>query len=421
MTLKKGIILELSDDYSEPVRDPIWKNIYLSPGMKQLISTGPMQKLHGIRQLGPTYLVYPGATHTRFSHSLGVFCLARRIIRKLLAFSECIVLDPESVRSFLCAALLHDLGHFPYAHSLKELPLVSHETLTARLIMEDPLKSLLKDRVKADPFTTAAIIDESMDSGGREDIAFFRGILSGVLDPDKLDYLNRDAYFCGVPYGIQDTDFVIDRLRPSGNGIYISTGGLPALENILFSKYLMYRTVYWHRTVRIATAMIKKAVLTAMLENVIQPEDLYGLEDEEFHGRYTPERFGPFRLISDVKMRRLFKSVYEVPFDRDNPLHRDLLSVHRRREFEAEAAGMLSSSGVAVDPSDCIIDVPENISFEIDIPVLNEDDGSPADRVHTPFTDPTVRSFKDSLRYIRIIIPQEAADHIVDPGTLIQW
>ncbi len=415
---RKSLLLELTDDYSEPVRDPVWKNIYLSPGMKHLLSASHMQKLNGIKQLGPTYLVYPGATHTRFSHSLGVFHLARRIIGKLLSFSECMELEPEAVRSFLCAALLHDLGHFPYAHSLKELPLVSHETLTGRMIMEEPLRSILTDRVKADPFTTAAVIDETLPVDGREDIRFFRGILSGVLDPDKLDYLTRDAYYCGVPYGIQDTDFVLDRIRPSGEGIYLSWQGLPALENILFSKYLMYRTVYWHRTVRIATAMIKKAIVSAMGEGILKPEDLYGLEDEEFHAVYTSEKFPSFDLIRRVKARELFKAVYEVPFDQGNPLHRQLLSLEQRQRAEEHIAEQCSRPGVRTE---CIIDVPEEISFEIDIPVRDDNGEEFALGDRGPFTGPTVKSFKESLRRIRLIIPPDAASSVRDPGSLVEW
>lgn len=413
MPLTNGHLPELSDDYGEPVRDPIWKNIYLSPEMKELISTPPMQKLNGIKQLGPTYLVYPGATHTRFSHSLGVFFLARRIVRKLLSFSDSLHLEPESVRSFLCAALLHDLGHFPYAHSLKELPLTSHEALTARMILEEPLKSVLKDRVKADPFTTAAVVDESMDAGDRGDIRFYRRILSGVLDPDKLDYLTRDAYFCGVPYGVQDTDFVLDRIMPSGETIYLSPQGLPALENILFSKYLMYRTVYWHKTVRIATAMIKKSVLSALREGIILPENLYGLEDEEFHAAYTETVSPVFAHIRRVKARELYKTAYEVPFNPENSTHRELMSLVTRLRREEDIADGISAEGVPLDSGDCIIDVPEPISFEIDIPL-------PEGEV-TPFTGPTVTNFRESLRKIRLILPAEIATRVGKWEQLTAW
>ncbi|MBN2049955.1 MAG: HD domain-containing protein [Spirochaetales bacterium] len=420
MSKKKRILLQLSDDYNEPVRDPLWKNIYLTSGMKHLLSSPPMQKLHGIKQLGPTYLVYPGATHTRFSHSLGVFCLAKRIIGKLVSFEDCLDLEEESVRSFLCAALLHDLGHFPYAHSLKELPLVSHETLTARMILEEPLKTLLRDQVQADPYTAAAIVDESLDDQGRGDIRFFRRILSGTLDPDKLDYLNRDAFYCGVPYGIQDTEFVLDRLKPYQEGICITSRGLPALENILFSKYLMYRTVYWHKTVRVATAMIKHAVFAALREGVLRPEELYGLEDEEFHRSWETSSFRPFHLLGLVRSRRLYKAVLEIPFLPEKKEHRDLFDLRLRRQKELETADALIQAGVPLDREDCIIDVPEEISFTLDIPVT--EDGEELKSEHlTPFSGPTVEQFRRSLRYIRLMLPSKAAEALDHPADMISW
>ncbi|GAI78327.1 unnamed protein product, partial [marine sediment metagenome] len=161
--------------------------------------------------------------------------------------------------------MLHDLGHYPYAHSLKELDVESHESLTSKRICEDDFCLIIKEDLGVDPHLVAAIIDSNLEYRGSEDVVFFRNLLSGVLDPDKLDYLNRDAYFCGVPYGIQDVDFVLNEIVPySSTGLAITWKGLSAVESILFSKYLMYRTVYWHKAVRIATAMIKKAILMGL-------------------------------------------------------------------------------------------------------------------------------------------------------------
>ena len=103
-----------------------------------------------------------------------------------------------------------------------------------------------------------------------KEILFYRQLLSGVLDPDKLDYLNRDAFYCGVPYGIQDTEFTLSALEPdSEKGITINSKSIVAVENLLFSKYLMYRTVYWHKTVRIVTAMMKKTLFSALKNDEI--------------------------------------------------------------------------------------------------------------------------------------------------------
>ncbi|MBN1836116.1 MAG: HD domain-containing protein, partial [Spirochaetales bacterium] len=266
--MRERVLQYLVREFSEPIKDPVWKNIAVSRPLLDLIELPVFQKLNGIKQLGPTYLVYPGATHTRLNHSLGVLHLARRMILHLLmnerrswtGAREEPRITLGGVKAFLCAALLHDLGHYPYAHSLKELEVASHESLTAQRIREPEVAGPISDRVGTDPELVAAIVDPQLPYGGEEDVEFYRNLLSGVLDPDKLDYLNRDAYFCGVPHGVQDVDFVFAEIRPHPRGLAVTEKGLTAVESILFSKYLMYRSVYWHKTVRIATAMIKKAV-----------------------------------------------------------------------------------------------------------------------------------------------------------------
>ena len=281
--MREEIIRHLSADYTVPVRDPLWKHIYLSPGLRNIMNHPEFQKLGRIRQLGPASLVYPGASHTRLCHSLGVFYLARRILKTILFSETCPEhLTLKGVKAFLCASLLHDIGHFPHAHSFMELPLIDHEILSGNIIRNSGIADIIRDEIGADPDFTAAIIDSSIPDEGKNELIFFRNILSGVLDPDKLDYLNRDAYFCGVPYGMQDIDFVISQIRPTSTGIGLTLKGVSAVENVLFSKYLMYKTVYWHSDVRISTALVKKAVYLGLSGNHIKAEELYGMDDHEF-------------------------------------------------------------------------------------------------------------------------------------------
>jgi len=172
------------------VRDPVWGSIFLTPALERLAASEPFAKLAGIKQLGPAHLVYPGATHTRYAHSLGVLHTARRLAAALDARGSLGFVSRGGLASFLVAALCHDLGHFPFAHSLKELPLAGHEALAARLLLAEPLRSLA-GAAGADPEAAAAIVDDGLPDGGSREIAFFRGLLSGVLDPDKLDYLKK--------------------------------------------------------------------------------------------------------------------------------------------------------------------------------------------------------------------------------------
>ena len=396
----------LAYDFTEPIRDPLWSHIYLSPGLRRVVATPQFQKLGGIRQLGPTYMVYPGATHTRLSHSLGVFFLARKMIQALISCEAADDLSDLGVRSFLCAALLHDLGHFPYAHSLKELPLATHEQLTARIILNTPLAEVIERETGADPLMVAQIIDTAIDSGGSAEVGAYRKVLSGVLDPDKLDYLTRDAYFCGVPYGVQDVDFIISKLRFHREaGLVVDQQGLHAVENVLFSKYLMYRTIYWHKTVRIATAMIKKALHGEISSGAIQAEDLYGLDDSEFFARFGAPHHQGARLISGVGERKLYKLAAEIPFDETLGFHSSLLDLGVRAGIESELGRELNLAANGV-----IIDVPEPISFEVDLLMESGDTLVPFVEAGTVFTKDVVSGFSRSLRKVRVFTEHSEAD-----------
>lgn len=423
MAVQNEVLEHLERDYTEPIRDPLWKHIYLSRGFLKVIEQKPFLSLGKIRQLGAAFLVYPGATHTRLNHSLGVFHLAKRILRALAGSESCTELSVEGVRAFLAAALLHDLGHFPFTHSLKELPLRDHESLTAEIILSHPFSDVIRDHAHADPYMTAAIVDQDLDDRGDPETVFYRNILSGVLDPDKLDYLNRDAYFCGVSYGIQDIDFIINRILPHPQrGLALEAGGLPAIENILFSKYLMYRSVYWHRTVRIATAMIKKAVYLGLRDGEIRERDLYGLDDERFFSFFGAHPYPPFDLIRMTAERNLFKTVIELPFRPGNPDHEAMRDLASRTAAEERIAERLrDQTGRAVEPFMVILDIPEPISFEIDIPVLSDGRFLSYPETDTVFTRPVIEGFTRTLRKIRLIIPRDLVPLVTRPEELLPW
>lgn len=409
MEWKEAILNHLDRDYTEPIRDTLWGHIYVSGELKRITGSFPFQRLGRIRQLGPAFHVYPGATHTRLSHSFGVFHIAKKMIRKLVCSPGCPELTLSGVKAFLLASLFHDIGHFPYAHSLKELPLEDHEVLSSRLLLSPPLSGLTEKELRVPPSMAAAVIDTSMDAGGSGEINFFRNILSGVLDPDKLDYLNRDAFFCGVPYGMQDIDFVITRIVPHRDaGLGISDQGVNAIENILFSKYLMYKTVYWHKTVRIATAMVKKGVYLSLREKCFSPEDLYGIDDTQFEMLFSGS-CSPYRaLIEGVTNRQLYKTAAEVPYSPDSRSHSSLTDIGERTEYEGRIAGELSKTlGRKVPAEAVIIDIPEPISFEIDLPIFTENGTVPFRESGSVFSQPVIRDFTGSLRKVRLVLPED--------------
>jgi HD superfamily phosphohydrolase len=391
--MKKTIEASLTEDYTHPVRDVLWGHIYMTEKQALLTKSSPFMKLHRIFQLGPVYHVYPGATHTRASHSIGVYHLGRRLLQNLAERGAAAWLTSEGVKSFLAACLLHDLGHFPYTHSLKELHLTSHESLTGAIILKEPMKSLVGN-TGADPALCAAIVDKEIASKG-EELYFYRKLLSGALDPDKLDYLNRDARYCGVPYGAQDVDFILSRLLPDKErGADIDSRLIPNVESILFSKYLMYLTVYWHHQVRAATAMVKKALLNGLKSGKITGEELYNLDDTGLFTLIGEKTGDP--LVEAVREGRIFATAAEIPHDQANL--EAIRDMHRRSKMEEQIEKELGITGV-------IIDIPEPVSFETGLFVLDEK--CSFSESSSAFKTETVNAFIQTLYTIRVFIDQK--------------
>ena len=396
----------LSERFSCPVRDVLWGHIYFTPELAALANSMPFMRLHRILQLGPVYHVYPGATHTRASHSMGVYHLGRRLLQNLAERGIADWVSRDGAMSFLCACLLHDLGHFPFTHSLKELPLRTHESLTGEIILAEPVKSLI-GKCGADPAVTAAIIDEDyVDSASARqhtEVSFYRRLLSGCFDPDKLDYLNRDARYCGVPYGVQDVDFILARLVPCPQrGIVIDSRLIPNVEAILFAKYLMYRTVYWHRQVRSATSMIKKALLKALESGLIAGEELYDLDDQGLFAllKAKPGCSTANTLVEAVWKGSLFPVAAEIPFIEAD--HGRLRDINRRSHYEERLAGEFRRMGIPLGSADLIIDVPEPISFETGLFV--SDENCVFTESSSAFRAEILNSFVKTLYTIRIFM-----------------
>jgi uncharacterized protein len=274
-------------DEFEVIRDPLWNTIRLDPDAVRIIDTPAFQRLRHIRQLGLAYLVYPGATHTRFDHALGVFHLTRRALTLLQERGELAGIDPAECRIVPYAALLHDIGHYPFSHALEELDAERvpehHEALTARFLRAGGLRDALL-RISPDaPDLVERLIRGVSDSP-------LQGLVAGSLDLDKIEYLNRDATFCGVPYGSVDVDRLLHAItlvpdpETGRREIGIHEKGLSALESLLFAKYQMFRNVYWHHAVRSATALYKRLVQDAVDAGAIRPDDLVGRSDEGLLG-----------------------------------------------------------------------------------------------------------------------------------------
>ena len=221
------------------------------------------------------------------------------------------------------------------------------------------------------------------------------------MDPDKLDYLNRDAYFCGVPYGVQDIDRVLDRMTADDlNGIGLYEDGILSVENILFSKYSMYQSVYWHKTVRNATAMIKKGVAAALNRGFLKPQSLYRQNDVSFFALLTDSRFPLHRFFSDADKGRFYLCVAEKQFSEFSG--QQLTELEARARFEAETAAAL---GVPETETDLpvILDIPEPIRFETQIKLFNKNHEASAGNPSI-FDGNGSRRFSDCLRRVRLFV-----------------
>jgi hypothetical protein len=245
------------------IRDPIHGFIFREPTEQGIVDTNIFQRLRRLRQLALAYLVYPGAVHTRFEHSLGAFHVACRVASQLQ-------LSSEEARLVRLAALLHDVGHGPFSHvsepilerhANKEKVKLSpkqqvHELITAQILRENA--ELAQWILQKDIEKVIGILD------GESGYSVLHDIVSGPIDADKQDYLLRDSYFCGVKYGVYDIDFLIGQLRLHADAddkyLGISQNGIYALEQFVLAKYYMKTQVYHHRIRLITDQMIERAI-----------------------------------------------------------------------------------------------------------------------------------------------------------------
>ncbi|MGU3474024.1 HD domain-containing protein [Paenibacillus sp. D51F] len=239
-------------------KDPVHKYIYVQDQLIwDLIDTPEFQRLRRIRQLGTTFLTFHGAEHSRFSHSLGVYELTRRIISQFER-SEYPDWPREEKLLSLCAALLHDLGHGPFSHSIEEIMEFDHEEWSCSIIEGDTeVNRLLRSVEPGFPGKVASVIRKTYEK------PIVINLVSSQMDADRMDYLLRDAYFTGVNYGTFDLDRILRVLRPHQGRIVVKDSGMHAVEDYLMSRYQMYWQVYFHPVTRSSEIVLRKILLRA--------------------------------------------------------------------------------------------------------------------------------------------------------------
>jgi serine/threonine protein kinase len=270
LQLGKALVPSAKDGFifDSKVRIPHSGSILIFENARKIIDSAPFQRLRHVKQLGPTSYVFPGATHTRFEHTLGVFHLCCRYLERLTSlevFANEVGDVSLAIRTVVAAALLHDVGHYPFSHWVEELgaysedlELPSHEERVRDIINHSELKDILEKKWRVSVDSVCQII-----SNGKltRDFEIVGSILSSSLDCDKLDYLVRDSLHCGVDYGKGiDVDRFIDSLYVNRipKVICVTTKGRASVMGLMFCRNTMYREVYWHKTVRCYMGIFKR-------------------------------------------------------------------------------------------------------------------------------------------------------------------
>ena len=266
--------------YVGEINDPIHKNIKFTLMEKELIDTFIFQRLRRIRQLAGAHLVYPGALHSRFEHSLGSMFLAGLAGQTL--YSKDYFTDQDYIQKLRIAALLHDIGHGPFSHLFEEISKASdnfsHEYIGQKIITQ----TIISDIIKKNGYDSREIASLSF---GKHKINFLNEIISGGLSVDLMDYLPRDSYFSGTEYGKIDYHRIINSLEvASNNKLGIDKSSLYSYESMLISRYQMFKAVYFHKTVRSGEVMLLHSMRlqndTLRLTAFGSWDDFFNLHDE---------------------------------------------------------------------------------------------------------------------------------------------
>lgn len=235
-------------------KDPVHRYIHVQDQVIwDLIATKEFQRLRRIRQLGTTYLVFHGAEHSRFSHSLGVYEIVRRMVDDVFANRP--EWNKRERLVALCAGLLHDLGHGPFSHAFEHVFDLDHEYFTRVIILGNTEVNEVLRRVSKDfPKKVSEVIEKTYHN--KQVVS----LISSQIDADRMDYLQRDAYFTGVSYGHFDMERILRVMRPQPDQIVIKSTGMHAIEDYIMSRYQMYWQVYFHPVSRSAEVILRKTL-----------------------------------------------------------------------------------------------------------------------------------------------------------------
>jgi HD superfamily phosphohydrolase len=417
------------------IRDGLYDRIPMPDPAISLISSLPFLRLDRIQQLGFVFRVWPGAKHTRYEHSLGVMHLTRMAVEHLRRLPEGSWITSEDARTVIAAALLHDVGHYPFSHAIEEIgpPVLSHEAVGQSIIEGGDIAGILRREWHVDPLRVAGIIHGDHASLTEADLVL-GGLLSGTLDMDKLDYLPRDARACNVPYGGVDTARLISALTivdidlpdsQQERRIAITEKGISPLHSLTNARQEMFDNVYWHHTNRACMVMLLRAIQDALLAGVITADNLTNHDDASLLAFMRSEAMpeGIRRLSDALAERRLHKRAIEISA-RAESLYGLLSQLWydqaARRDVELKLTAALSERlGQPVDGTAILIDIPKPEKWKTDVWVTFD---KPPIGMHplmhwqevVGLGDDDFKRYEEHRRMIRIVADARYKDVVAD-------
>ena len=347
-------------DEHKIIRDSIHGDIKVEGIFLDLLATPELQRLYNVKQLGLAHLVFPGAHHTRLEHSLGTYHMALRS-------AELLGLERNETEIVTCAALLHDIGHGPFSHTLEALLRdsldVDHVELTEKLIFGE--YKIFDDREKefisfqsVHEILKKNSIDEkkiaNIIKGEKKDKPFLSQLLDSAIDVDQLDYLIRDAYYTGVAYGMIDIERFLQTLVIHSDNLVVKRKGVGVVENILMARALMYSSIYFHKTVRIAELMLSKAI---ELIPDAEPFDFFKMTDSELVNDLKRRGVFQQKIATCLKYRKLYKQAYAADHSNLNEQQRDIVKKLDNSKFRKRKEQEFEDT-LNILPGHIIIDVP---------------------------------------------------------------
>lgn len=362
-------------EFMTEINDPIHGFIGLTDLEAKIIDSEPYQRLRRIKQLSGGHYVYPTGVHSRFGHCMGTMFLAGLMGERLLPQLGI----EDSLQEVRIAALLHDIGHGPFSHVFEETLLerrgLNHEDVTEWIIRKSIVGDILEDEGVSKDRVANLVRGRRINP---TDVVL-AGIVAGQVDTDKMDYLVRDSFYCGVNYGLIDVYRLINSLEVSSeSSMHFDIAARGALESFLVARYEMFLNVYYHKTVRSVEVMLVKLMNSADsilgFTSFSTPEEFLKLDDlsvisriRNLNSSESSESKDALTMVNLLDSRILYKSAFEkVLHTQDRFVSKTLAKRKVRESIQEEIA---ASSGVSID--DVVVDVPTLPSVPYDPQQLN--------------------------------------------------